>query len=179
MFLGFTWLMLLTFMQSGPAKAVLAFPFLGLLAIASLASLSSKLFVLQAVLPAVFCYAVSTSFGLEGRWHSRTLKASTNWQLRFSSVAENGHANPWDQGKWEFRERFSQRRVSNYMAVIAPKSFYDKASQWFGRPTRRLPVDHTGAFLWIYVPPHANQAMLAFIRADLQLLFRTECVSRR
>jgi hypothetical protein len=122
MFLGFTWLMLLTFMQSGPTKAVLAFPFLGLLAIASLASLSSKLFVLQAVLPAVFCYAVSTSFGLEGRWHSRTLKASTNWQLRFSSVAENGHANPWDQGKWEFRERFSQRRVSNYMAVIVPKA---------------------------------------------------------
>jgi hypothetical protein len=79
MFLGFTWLMLLTFMQSSPTKAVLAFPFLGLLAIASLASLSNKLFVLQAVLPAIFCYAVNASYGLEGRWHSRTLKASTNW----------------------------------------------------------------------------------------------------
>jgi hypothetical protein len=122
--------------------------------------------------------AVLTPDGLEGRWHSRTLKASTNWQLRFSSVAENGHASPWDQGKWEFRERFPQRRVKNYMAVIVPKAFYDKASQWFGRPTRRVPLDHTGAFLWIYDPP-ANQAMLASIRADLQLPFRPECVSRR
>jgi hypothetical protein len=120
MFLDFTWLMLLAFMQSGPTKAVLAFPFLGLLAIASLASLSNKLFVIQAVLPAIFCYAVSTSYGLEGRWHSRTLEASTNWQLWFSSLAENGHASPWGQGKWEFRERFPQRRVSNYMAVIVP-----------------------------------------------------------
>jgi hypothetical protein len=54
MFLGFTWLMLLTFMQSGPTKAVLALPFPGLLAIASLARLSNKLFVIQAVLPAIF-----------------------------------------------------------------------------------------------------------------------------
>ena len=123
--------------------------------------------------------AVLTPDGLEGRWHSRTLKASADWQLWFSSITGNGRANPWDQGKWEFRELFPKRKLRSYMAVLVPKAFRNSAIQWYGQPTRKVYLDHKGgSSLWIYDPP-TNQRLLASIWADFQLPFRPECVSWR
>ena len=103
---------------------------------------------------------------------SRSLKANSNWSIKFSQIASDGNADPWDQGKGEFFDSSNMQIV--YNAVVLNSVGKNKILRAYGSPVLEYKLDEMGNVLWIY-DDGGIKRIANFLERDLRGPFRVQC----
>lgn len=103
---------------------------------------------------------------------ARALKANSNWSMRISQIASNGHADPWDQGKGEFFD--SSKTQIIYNAVVF--NYVDKINilRAYGPPAIEHKLDEMGNVLWLFDDAGIKR-IFNVLEQDLKEPFRVQC----
>lgn len=118
-------------------------------------------------------YVLTDQQGFKG---SRGIKANTNERIWASSIGSDGSANPWDQGKSEFRKGNS-REIKDYSMIMTNPSNTETMIKRYGDPQNIITDNQLDVSLLIYSTEKSISSIKKSIKRSLKGEFKIQCPS--